>query len=340
MAGPSTSAIETVDLLDDDDDDYYSLTPISDRGKTKRTPISVETYSEDRDLNIAILASLQTAAGINGDSNFIDLSLFDDDDDITLLSFTTPSNNLTHLPSSSSQVFNSTTEAGQSSNSNHPQPAPDTKPTPTLDFLCEICAEAQAADESFPIKGCSHAYCKQCMSKYVGSKLQENVSIINCPVSGCGGVLEPEHCRSILPSEVFDRWGNSLCEALILGAQKFYCPFKDCSAMLVDDGSEVVTQAECPHCCRLFCARCKVPWHSDIDCDKFQKLHKDEREKEDIMLMNLAGKKSWKRCPSCRMYVERKSGCRYIKCRCGTGFCYGCAGTSIGRQTHVCPKCG
>ncbi|CAN1320882.1 E3 ubiquitin-protein ligase RSL1 [Linum perenne] len=140
------------------------------------------------------------------------------------------------------------------------------------------------------------------MAKYVASKLQDNLSSINCPVSGCDG-------------EVFDRWGKALCEALILGAHKFYCPFKDCSAMLVDDGSEVVTQAECPYCCRLFCARCRVPWHSEIDCNKFQRLHKDERGREDIMLINLAGKNLWRRCPNCKFYVERTHGCRYIKCR-------------------------
>ncbi|KAG8373874.1 hypothetical protein BUALT_Bualt11G0070700 [Buddleja alternifolia] len=33
---------------------------------------------------------------------------------------------------------------------------------------------------------------------------------------------------------------------------------------------------------------CKVPWHSGISCVEFQKLKKDERSHEDILLMNLA----------------------------------------------------
>ncbi|CAN1187464.1 E3 ubiquitin-protein ligase RSL1 [Linum perenne] len=338
MAGMSAPSIDIFDLTDGDDDEQF-FTPITDRGKTKTTPISVEDYAEDRDLNLAILASLQTAAGIDGNSDFIDLSRFDDD--VTLLDFATPS--FIHPPPSPSssrrkRVCKSTTETGQSSNSNPSQPDPE--PEPDSEFLCEICAETRTKDLSFPIKGCSHAYCKQCMAKYVASKLQDNLSSINCPVSGCDGFLEPEYCRSILPHEVFDRWGKALCEALILGAHKFYCPFKDCSAMLVDDGSEVVTQAECPYCCRLFCARCRVPWHSEIDCNKFQRLHKDERGREDIMLINLAGKNLWRRCPNCKFYVERTHGCRYIKCRCGTAFCYGCGGIQISAASHVCPKCG
>ncbi|CAN0923988.1 E3 ubiquitin-protein ligase RSL1 [Linum grandiflorum] len=116
--------------------------------------------------------------------------------------------------------------------------------------------------------------------------------------------------------------------------------------LVYDDGNDgddevVITQSECPHCHRLFCARCRVPWHPEIDCDEFRRRIKDEREKEgDMMLVNLAGRKMWKRCPSCKFFVERTSGCRYIKCRCGIDFCYGCGGTCIGVATHVCTKCG
>ena len=138
---------------------------------------------------------------------------------------------------------------------------------------------------------------------------------IRCPVTGCGGFLEPEGCREVLPKEVFDRWGNGLCEAVIGDGERFYCPFKDCSALMIDDGGEVVRESECPNCRRLFCAQCKVPWHDGIECEEFQKLNQDEREREDIMLMKLAESKKWRRCPKCRFYVEKSEGCMYMKCR-------------------------
>lgn len=86
----------------------------------------------------------------------------------------------------------------------------------------------------------------------------------------------------ILPPDVFDKWGSALCESQILASEKFYCPFKDCSALMIDDGGGgggggAVVEAECPNCNRLFCARCKVPWHPGIQCSEFQKLNKDER---------------------------------------------------------------
>lgn len=185
-------------------------------------------------------------------------------------------------------------------------------------FMCGICAELKQMSESFSVKGCTHSYCSDCIQKYVASKIQENISRIQCPVSGCGGVLEPEYCKPILPSEVFDRWGDALCEGLILASEKFYCPFKDCSALLIRDGEESsgsIVESECPVCRRMFCAQCKVAWHAGIECREFQTLHKDEREREDIMLMQLAKNKKWIRCPQCKFFVEKSDGCLYMRCR-------------------------
>ncbi|KAM2507338.1 hypothetical protein ACFX1W_029673 [Malus domestica] len=203
-------------------------------------------------------------------------------------------------------------EVGESSNSKNVDG--DQK-----DFVCEICVESKAASESFGIKSCSHSYCTDCMVKYVCSKLQENVTSI-----------EPEHCRSILPAKVFESWGTALCEAVIPASQKFYCLFKNCSLMLIidhdenevidHDENEVVRQSECPNCKRCFCVQCLAPWHVGIKCAEFQKLNKDEREAEDIMLQ----KKNWRRCPNCRFYVERMEGCNLMVCRCGSYFCYRC----------------
>lgn len=181
--------------------------------------------------------------------------------------------------------------------------------------VCEICAEDKSANELFGIQKCSHSYCTDCVVNYVSSKLQENITSISCPVPDCRGSLAPEHCQPILPPEVFDRWLSALCEALVLESEKFYCPFKDCSAMLMDDGKEVIQESECPECRRLFCAQCKVSWHAGIDCVEFQKLNKDDREKEDIMLRNLAQTEKWRRCTNCQYYVEKSDGCSYMKCR-------------------------
>ncbi|PON66070.1 E3 ubiquitin ligase RBR family [Parasponia andersonii] len=323
---------EIVDL----EDDNFCSESILDKGTNKSNAISVEQYDEDLDLQLALTASRLRTTPLTK-PKFIDLSQEKipfhheadddgDDDEIRVLWFSTPKS--TRREKEKTFTDPSVTENGQSSNS---------KNDPS--FVCEICVEPKSGNESFRVRGCSHVYCSECMARYVASKLQDNVTEIGCPVSECKGSLEPEYCRSILPQEVFDRWGMALCEALILGSEKFYCPYKDCSVMMIDDGKEIIKESECPSCYRMFCAQCKVPWHAGIDCAEFQKLNKDEREEEDIMLMQLAKKKHWRRCPNCNFYVERKDGCLYMLCRCRTAFCYNCGNIYEEHHSHYCKKC-
>ncbi|XP_019263676.1 PREDICTED: E3 ubiquitin-protein ligase RNF144A-like [Nicotiana attenuata] len=204
---------------------------------------------------------------------------------------------------------------------------------------CMICMENKPTNEMFGnISYCSHFFCVLCISKYVANKIQENIGVIKCPDIACQGIIEPQFWREIVPKEGFDRWESDLCESLILGSQKIYCPYKDCAAMLVDDGSEnIVTECECPNCRRLFRAQCNVSWHVGYYHKEFHRLGRNEKGKElDVMLMELAKNKKWRRCPKCKIYVEKLDGCLRINCRCGHDFCYGCGLDHSSR--HVCPR--
>ncbi|KAJ8447528.1 hypothetical protein Cgig2_031141 [Carnegiea gigantea] len=190
---------------------------------------------------------------------------------------------------------NRTFELGESSNSKF--------------IFCGICMESKQIPEIFKgLTKCNHSFCIDCVVKYIASKIKEKIIPVECLDPKCNRVIEPEDCESVLPKEVFGRWENALFEASILGSQKFYCPFKDCSALMVDDGDEEVTQSECPYCRRMFCAQCRVRWHDGVTCREHEKLGKDEREREDIMLMKLAKDKQWSRCSECMFYVEKTEG--------------------------------
>ncbi|KAK3419589.1 hypothetical protein EUGRSUZ_G00196 [Eucalyptus grandis] len=137
-------------------------------------------------------------------------------------------------------------------------------------FICEICFHRRMSANLFWIKGCSHAYYIHCIAKYAISKLDNNMTRIDCPVSGYDGVLETEYCRLILSPEVFNHWGITLCRAGILEDKRFYCPHKDCLALLIyDQGMMVVMEWECPNCRRLFCAQYNVSWHARMECHEF-----------------------------------------------------------------------
>ncbi|KAL9304231.1 hypothetical protein ACSQ67_021494 [Phaseolus vulgaris] len=180
---------------------------------------------------------------------------------------------------------------------------------------CAICMDEQPDEKMFKNQHCSHIFCNDCIRRHVAAKIEENRSVVECPHPSCKQVLEPHQCRSIIPEELFDKWGNVLCQNLVPESEKFYCPFKDCSAMMICDCNEVVSSCECPHCNRIFCAQCKVSWHAEIGCEEFQKLEEAKVEKGDSLVMELAKSKSWRRCPKCSFYVERIEGCCRIVCR-------------------------
>lgn len=183
-------------------------------------------------------------------------------------------------------------------------------------FLCQICCQSKPLKNSFNVEGCAHFYCTKCTLKYIVSKLQCNMLYIMCPEPECSGALNPQHCKPIVPNNVLVWWENALCEAAISEKDKFYCPFNDCSALMMlvaaREGEKVVcTDAKCHHCKRSICIQCKAPWHPDMSCENFQKM----KGNNDGMMLYLAKKRKWRRCPNCKYYVEKEKGCNVMDCR-------------------------
>ncbi|GMN63902.1 hypothetical protein TIFTF001_032970 [Ficus carica] len=299
MAQESASEITSVD------DFYFSA--LFDESPF---PISDSKYAEELQLQEALMSSTVSNSQTTTTSS------------VLLSSASPPSLQLVQLPPLDDKDHDPQKEIGQSSQ-----------------IFCEICAERKPVDEIFRNESsdCKHSFCSDCIGKHVATKLVHgNMNVISCPGVDCKDVhfLELEACREILPREVVERWDEALCEALIPDSQKFYCPFKDCSAVLVNDGEEgeVIVESECPICHRLFCARCGVPWHSGIGCEESETLNEDERGREDLMVRELAKEEKWQRCPKCMYYVEKIDGCLHITCRCAFQFCYACG--SEWSQTH------
>ncbi|XP_054795882.1 E3 ubiquitin-protein ligase RSL1-like [Prosopis cineraria] len=219
--------------------------------------------------------------------------------------------------SSSSSWPNQVTEHVKSSN----------RAVESLQVICEICTEIKRTTEMIKSQTCHHSFCSDCVTKHVATKIQDSITSVPCPGLDCKSVFEMEACRPWLPKDLLERWDQALCEALFLQLPTIYCPFKDCSVMLLvenEEDQQAAKETDCPVCHRLFCPRCNVPWHHGVDCEEYQKLNENERGSEDLLVRQLAKENQWRRCPKCKFYVEKTTGCLHITCRCKYEFCYAC----------------
>ncbi|CAO2210140.1 unnamed protein product [Urochloa humidicola] len=193
--------------------------------------------------------------------------------------------------------------------------------------ICKICFDhVSPSDVHRASSGCTHAFCAACLARYISAKIQEGISGVKCPAEDCGGVLDPQLCQGILSREAFEDWCAALCMSMVHGwsSNVCYCPFNDCSEMMVDDRGGENPESECLVCRRLFCAQCGVPWHAGVSCLQYMQLAPEDRRKEDLLVLEMANGNKWTRCPRCKFIVERHDGCAHMTCRCGFQFCYAC----------------
>ncbi|XP_009782236.1 E3 ubiquitin-protein ligase RSL1-like [Nicotiana tabacum] len=189
-------------------------------------------------------------------------------------------------------------------------------------FTCEICIEPMSLpDRKFKNQNrCVHPFCIDCIEKYISVKLEDNIGDIPCPSLNCSQFLDPISCRNLLGPHLFVKWCDVLGESSVLGLAQCYCPNRNCSALILNECGENAKRSKCPNCKRLFCFRCKLPWHAGLRCEESGGL----RDENDIAFRVLAKSKKWKRCPQCRHFVELNEGCKFVTCRCDALFCYNC----------------
>ncbi|KAL1851730.1 hypothetical protein Daus18300_012415 [Diaporthe australafricana] len=109
-----------------------------------------------------------------------------------------------------------------------------------------------------------------------------------------------------------------------LPKDKMYCYRKICGSF-IPMADRTKTKGHCPRCRRFTCCRCRRGWHThqsnngrcDACKDRMTVVNNDRK------FIVMARRKGWKRCPRCRMFVEKtRGGCGSVYCRCGRHFWY------------------
>ncbi len=143
---------------------------------------------------------------------------------------------------------------------------------------------------------CSHEYCMECLGTLVRTSLVDESLF---PPRCCGQPISIDSLRAVLPPELV---GEFLAKKLEMDTpDRTYCHQPTCSTFVPKQfiQGDVAT---CVRCSEKTCVICKGTTHEG-DCPQ------DTATQE---LLEVAAKRGWRRCNSCRMLVELTHGCYHM----------------------------
>lgn len=165
------------------------------------------------------------------------------------------------------------------------------------DTLCDICSNKGRA--ILWVGKCSHELCFDCIQTlFLNSIRDEN--------------LYPPRCCSPISSDVAhlvlnDQKLREFHEKSLEWTEKnrIYCADPNCSKFIPRSAIRD-DHGTCPKCHQKTHVPCRSLMHHGVDCPIDEHLP---------MVLAVAEVEGWKRCPSCRMMVERNLGCHRMTCR-------------------------
>ena len=183
---------------------------------------------------------------------------------------------------------------------------------------CLICEEKLTEEEKKDnLLKCNHIFCNDCYFEYLKEKVNSNqIDIIKCPQKDCQIILKNNFIQQKLFNDT-----NLLEKYVILEKRRQLmldpdiqlCPYPDCEsyAKKVKNNNYV--------CCiekkHKFCFNCLKDWHGKKKCDdSVDESFKKWRDSYKV-----------KRCPKCKIFIEKNEGCNHITCKnCNYEFCWLC----------------
>ncbi|KAG7176365.1 E3 ubiquitin-protein ligase RNF144A-A-like [Homarus americanus] len=161
--------------------------------------------------------------------------------------------------------------------------------------FCKLCLSDINIREMYQLQQCLCRFCKYCMAVYVTLKIREGDYIIECPDANCdcSGELTLEEMESLVGSDLYQLHLKFRKNTEIdLDPVRAWCPMPGCETVV----NLPISKLEGPQCTTCSTCTAAVPNDDTI-----------------------------KRCPSCKVPIERDAGCAQMLCKkCKHVFCWYC----------------
>lgn len=200
--------------------------------------------------------------------------------------------------------------------------------TPVQEYVeCTVCLTDVWAPPA--LKCCKRKVCKDCIEQMVTTNIDSGVIEMNCPHPGCDGYLSYNDVHRILKAnQTYWEKYVRFCEARSESETEKVCP--RCATLMVHrvprrlfGPRESDVKVTCEKCSMEWCFHCHCPWHAGLSCRQHRKGDRDF--KRWIRGRNVKGDSNGHRCPSCKIPIQRTTGCDHMTCsECQTHFCYRC----------------
>ena len=181
---------------------------------------------------------------------------------------------------------------------------------------CEICFGELDSSDIYNLN-CSHAFCLSCVKEYLQEKIKiSKVVDINCPQLNCGSQIEEDEIISLLDIDMVRKYLRFKKRESERKKEGYLdCPYLDCEGFANIENKRDERKVEC-NFGHSICTECRKTFHSETTCD-------EEKEIIGAITQGL----SLKKCPKCKVWTEKYTGCNHITCRlCNHHWCWICLG--------------
>ncbi|XP_073424269.1 E3 ubiquitin-protein ligase RNF144A isoform X2 [Dendrobates tinctorius] len=169
-----------------------------------------------------------------------------------------------------------------------------------------------------------------CLKQYVELLIKEGLeTAISCPDAGCPkrGHLQENEIECMVAVEIMQRYKKLQFEReVLLDPCRTWCPSSSCQAVckLQEKGPQNPQLVQCTSCDIEFCSSCKSNWHPGQGCQENMPITFLPGESSSALKM-VEDDIPIKRCPKCKVYIERDEGCAQMMCKnCKHAFCWYC----------------
>jgi len=214
----------------------------------------------------------------------------------------------------------------------------DTKNETKFDSKCPICQDEIVS----PVQlACGHSYCAVCIQHFLTTASNTKVFPLSCmgDDNNCRIPISIPTLQRLLSPQEFK---HLLETAFVAHIERFprefrHCPTPGCSQVYRCNRSLSSSVLHCPSCLAAVCSTCHKAHEGTIW--KACTPHSDATEQERLN-NKLAIKLGFKKCPECRIWIEKMGGCDHVYCRCGAHICWVCvhafAAAAIYKHTTTC----